>query len=135
MTKYAYYDSTKPAPSPVIGWYDSDGFNAMTLKTLPASNLQELSDAQWAARYPGLWAVQSGALVAYTPPAVVVPLQTQAVTAQAWIQQQANLAAAMGEVFTADMKDYVEAIAAIANGTDTTSTVLPAQPTDVMTAS
>ncbi|MGY6770150.1 hypothetical protein [Komagataeibacter sp. NFXK3] len=41
----------------------------------------------------------------------------------------------MGETFTADMKAYVLAIAAIANGIDTTSTTLPAQPTDVMTAS
>ncbi|MGS0649174.1 hypothetical protein ACU81Q_16320 [Komagataeibacter melomenusus] len=73
--------------------------------------------------------------MAYTPPAVAVPLKTQAATAQAWIQQQANLAAAMGETFTADMKSYVTAITAIANGTDTTSTTLPAQPTDVMTAS
>ena len=63
-----------------------------------------------------------------------VTLKAQATTTQAWIQQQASLAAAMGEVFTADMKAYVKAIAAIANGTDTTSTVLPAQPTDVMIA-
>ncbi|CEF56153.1 hypothetical protein [Acetobacter ghanensis] len=62
-----------------------------------------------------------------------VSLKTQATSAQAWIQQQANLAGAMGEVFTADMKAYVLAINAIANGTDTTSTALPAQPTDVMT--
>lgn len=66
---------------------------------------------------------------------MAVPLKTQATSAQAWIQQQANLAAAMGEVFTADMKAYVQAIAAIANGTDTTSTALPAQSTDVMTTS
>jgi hypothetical protein len=32
------------------------------------------------------------------------------------------------------MKAYVKAIAAIANGTDTTSTALPAQPSDVMEA-
>ncbi|QHC35339.1 hypothetical protein [Komagataeibacter xylinus] len=69
------------------------------------------------------------------PAAAVAPLKTQAASAQAWIQQQANLAAAMGETFTADMKAYVTAISAIASGTDTTSTVLPAQPTDVMTAS
>lgn len=62
-----------------------------------------------------------------------IPLKTQATSAQAWINQQANLAAAMGEVFTADMKAYVKAITAIADGTDTTSTALPTQPTDVMT--
>jgi hypothetical protein len=79
-------------------------------------------------------AVVNGQLVDYAPPVVPVPLKTQAATAQAWIQQQANLATAMGEVFTADMKAYVKAIAAIASGTDTTSTALPAQPTDVMAA-
>ena len=63
-----------------------------------------------------------------------IPLKTQAASAQVWIQQQANLAAAMGEVFTTDMRAYVKAIAAIASGTDTTSTVLPAQPSEVMTA-
>lgn len=80
-------------------------------------------------------AVVNGELVDYTPPVVAVPLKTQAAAAQAWIQQQANLATAMGETFTADMKAYVTAISAIASGTDTTSTALPAQPTDVMTAS
>lgn len=66
---------------------------------------------------------------------VAPPLKIQAATAQAWIMQQANLATAMGEVFTADMRAYVKAITAIAGGTDTTSTELPAQPADVMTAS
>ncbi|WP_242621896.1 hypothetical protein [Komagataeibacter xylinus] len=69
------------------------------------------------------------------PVAATVSLAQQATAAQSWISQQASLATAMGETFTADMKAYVLAIAAIANGTDTTSTALPAQPTDVMTAS
>lgn len=77
----------------------------------------------------------AGAWSFTVPAAAAVPLKTQAATEQAWIQQQANLAAAMGEVFTADMKAYVKAVNAIADGTDTTSTVLPAQPTDVMTVS
>lgn len=62
-------------------------------------------------------------------------VQSQAVSAQVWIQQQASLAAAMGEVFTTDMKAYVKAINAIASGADTTSTALPAQPADVMVGS
>jgi hypothetical protein len=68
------------------------------------------------------------------PPAPIVTLKEQATAVQAWIQQQANLAAAMGEVFTADMKDYVKAINAIASGADTTSTALPARPTDILTS-
>jgi hypothetical protein len=80
-------------------------------------------------------AVINGQLVDYAPPTVPVPLKTQATTAQAWIQQQANLASAMGEVFTADMKAYVLAVNAIASGADTTSTALPAQPASVMVSS
>lgn len=94
-----------------------------------------LTQAQWAARLPVGQGVQAGTIVPYTQPIAVVPLKTQAQNAKVWINQQANLAAAMGETFTADMKAYVLAINVIANGTDTTSTALPAQPTDVMTAS
>ena len=120
------------------GYYDLAELS--TLANVPdPDKLFALSDTQWAARMSGNTvlskAVIGGAWVDYTPPLVVVPLKTQAVTAQAWVQQQANLAAAMGEVFTVDMKSYVLAINAIANGTDTTSTALPAQPTDVLAAS
>ncbi|CEF54653.1 hypothetical protein [Acetobacter ghanensis] len=117
-------------------WYDM--WSCISTDGLPAaSTLFAMTADQWAAKGGNTgtksMAVENGALVDYTPPVVPVPLKTQAATAQAWIQQQANLAGAMGEVFTADMKAYVKAIAAIANGTDTTSTALPTQPTDVMT--
>ena len=94
-----------------------------------------LTADQWATLSRQGSGVQSGAIVAYTAPAVAVPLKTQAQSAQAWINQQATLAVAMGEVFTSDMTAYAKAIAAIANGTDTTSTTLPARPADVMAAS
>lgn len=130
----ARYYATMDKP---CAWYDMWQFS--TTDGLPAaSSLFAMTKDQWAAKggYFGTksMAVVNGQLVDYVPPVVPVPLKTQAITAQAWIQQQANLAAAMGEVFTADMKAYVKAIAAIANGTDTTSTVLPAQPADVMEA-
>ncbi|CEF53188.1 hypothetical protein [Acetobacter ghanensis] len=131
----ARYYATMDQP---CGWYDMWEYSSMD--GLPAANtLFAMTADQWAAKGGDTgtksMAVVNGALVDYTPPVVAVPLKTQAISAQAWIQQQANLAAAMGEVFTADMKAYVQAIAAIANGTDTTSTALPAQPTDVMTTS
>lgn len=127
-----YADLNKPC-----GYYDVSTLS--TLINVPDEDqLFALTNDQWASRMDGnhlkCMAVIGGAWVDYTPPLVVVPLKTQAVTAQAWVQQQANLAAAMGEVFTVDMKSYVLAINAIANGTDTTSTALPAQPTDVMAA-
>jgi hypothetical protein len=105
----------------------------------PLSDLFALTPEQWQAKGGDygtkIMAVIDGNLVDYTPPAVPVPLVTQAASEMTWIQQQANLASAMGEVFTADMKAYVKAIAAIANGSDTTSAALPARPTDVLAAS
>ncbi|WP_308721010.1 hypothetical protein [Komagataeibacter xylinus] len=131
---YASYDATAAQPTPVTGWYDVWGMSSIS-NVPEASAMIALTEAQWDARLPTGQGVQAGAIVSYTPPAVAVPLKTQAASAQAWIMQQASLAAAMGEVFTTDMKTYVTKITAIANGTDTTSTALPAQPTDVMTAS
>ncbi|WP_338332146.1 hypothetical protein [Acetobacter sp. LMG 32666] len=129
---YAQYDTSAAQPTPVLGWLDMSIYSD-TSGFPPASDLLPITQAQFSARTAGPYGVSNGALVQYAPPAPVIPLKTQAQTAQAWVQQQASLAAAMGEVFTADMKAYVKAIAAIADGTDTTSTVLPAQPTDVTT--
>lgn len=131
----ARYYATMAKP---CAWYDMWQFS--TTDGLPAaSSLFAMTKEQWVAKGGDSgtkpMAVINNELVDYVPPVVPVPLKTQAITAQAWIQQQANLTAAMGEVFTADMKAYVKAIAAIASGTDTTSTALPAQPTDVMVGS
>lgn len=83
----------------------------------------------------GWTATETSGTWSFSPPETpTLTLSQQATLAQSWIMQQANLAAAMGEVFSANMKAYVKAIAFIANGTDTTSTALPAQPTDVMAA-
>lgn len=67
MPKYAHFDSTVAAPSPVIGWFDSDTFKYTCLPAV--ADLLEISDAQWAARLadPNGWAVNAGVLVAYTP--------------------------------------------------------------------
>ena len=133
----AYPDRYYATMDKPCAWYDMWAFPSTD--GLPAaSTLFAMTAEQWAAKGGSTgtksMAVINGQLVDYAPPTVPVPLKTQATTAQAWIQQQANLATAMGEVFTADMKAYVKAIAAIANGTDTTSTALPAQPSDVMEA-
>lgn len=134
----AYPDRYYATMDKPCAWYDMWAFPSTD--GLPAaSTLFAMTADQWAAKGGNAgtrsMAVVNGQLVDYAPPVVPVPLKTQAATAQAWIQQQANLAAAMGETFTADMKAYVQAIAAIANGTDTTSTALPVKPSDVMAAS
>lgn len=76
MTYHAYFDSNAAAPAPVLGWYNTD---FATYPNLPApSNLLAMTQAQWDDRMTGLWAVSSGALVAYTPPTPVLTLAEQA---------------------------------------------------------
>lgn len=128
-----YCDSSTPCAV-----YDMWGFG--TIDGLPPeASLHAITPEQYADRQAKprdqYYDATTASLLDYTPAPVAVPLKTQAATAQAWIQQQANLAAAMGEAFTADMKAYVKAVNAIASGADTTSTALPAQPADVMVAS
>ncbi|MCP1229434.1 hypothetical protein [Acetobacter fabarum] len=135
---YSTYPSTRLAvfgsDGVVTGWVECTPFAEKPDWLPDADQTAAVPDDVWKNRATGYWQVKNGVFSQYTPPTVTVPLKTQAVSAQAWIQQQANLASAMAEVFTADMKAYVKAIAAIANGTDTTSTALPAQPADVMAA-
>lgn len=136
---YSHYTSDKlaviDATGIVTGWIDCTQFAEKPAWLPDASQCIAVPDDTWGNRATMYWQVKNGVFLQYTPPVVTIPLKTQATTAQAWIQQQANLAAAMGETFTVDMKAYVVAINAIASGTDTTSTTLPTQPTDVMTAS
>jgi hypothetical protein len=67
MPRFARFDSSiKTRPSPVLGWLDTD---LVHYPSPPSeADLLEVTDAQWAGRMEGLWAVQTGILVAYTPP-------------------------------------------------------------------
>lgn len=60
MTRYAYYDSTVPSPSPVLGWYDTEA--------RPMLNLVPVTDDQWNNRSHGYFAVSAGRLAPYDPP-------------------------------------------------------------------
>jgi hypothetical protein len=78
MTQYAYFDHSAPAPAKVNGWYDTGEFPYLAL---PSSvDLLPLTPTQWADAQanPNGWAVSSGTLVAYTPPAPVLTLAQQA---------------------------------------------------------
>ena len=67
MARYAKYDPAISTNSPVLGWYDTNQFVYKILP--PSTDLILLSDAQWANRLNGRWAVTNGQLVPYAPPA------------------------------------------------------------------
>ncbi len=83
MPKYACFDSTAPAPAPVLGWYDTD--RAKYAKMPAAADLLVLTYEQWLNRLgnPSGWAVSNGALVARTPVAATATLAQQAQAALA----------------------------------------------------
>ncbi len=124
---YALYDASASQPAPVMGWIDAWSLSD-TAWLPPASQMQALTADQWSARLPTGQAVQSGAIVAYTPAAPTLAQQAQ--SAMAWVNQQAALAAAMGQVFGSAMKTYVQTLQALIAGTDTTSAALPTRPSN-----
>lgn len=127
---YAHYDPTAQQPAPVIGWYDMWGYSSLDGMP-PLSELLPLSADFWQKHITEpqtSQAVQDGTIVAYTPPPP--PLKDQANAAMQQIQQQASMVSAMGETFGPSMRDYVKALRAIINGSDTTSTTLPTAPTE-----
>lgn len=132
---YAHYDPTTQQPAPVIGWYDMWGYSSLD-EMPPLSELLPLSADFWQKHITEpqtSQAVQDGTIVAYTPPPYVPPLKDQANAAMQHVQQQASMVSAMGETFGPSMRDYVKALRAIINGTDTTSTALPTAPDDPTT--
>lgn len=75
------------------------------------------------------YTLENGAVVAYTPPALVIPLKDQAATALASARTYVNNTYTMLNEATPDAwVTYLKALMAIANGTDTTSTALPTAP-------
>ena len=61
MTQYACFDSTRPDPKPILGWYDTA---AVVYPVMPAAeNLLVLTSTQWAERMAGIWGVVEGELV------------------------------------------------------------------------
>jgi hypothetical protein len=118
----------------VIGWYDTAALAYPNLP--PTANLLVLTAPQWTARLTGCWAVSGGALVAYTPPAVPVPLAKQALTALTdsdTTMHRISEAVALGLNTWAGADvvawvNYRRALRAIGNGTATTSTALPTKP-------
>lgn len=90
--KCAYFDSTNPQPTPVLGWFDvfdaQNNPDGLEYPNLPAaSDLLQLTDAEWVSRM-GTPYVQNGALVEAPAPT------PSHLLAQAQIAQIALLSAA-----------------------------------------
>lgn len=121
-----YYVAIDPGTGIVQGWYQ-----LFTQATAANFRAITLADYDRLPTLPGAKIDSTGTLVSYTPPAVVIPLKEQASTAL----QQARMAiynnyGILGEPTPAAWITYLRALMAIANGTDTTSTALPAAPSD-----
>lgn len=80
MTQYAQYNPAL-SPAPVIAWFDTDEFDYPNLP--PASDLLEVTPAQWSARLtnPSGWAISNGELIEYTQPISPLTLAQQAIAA------------------------------------------------------
>ncbi|WP_139313002.1 hypothetical protein [Novacetimonas hansenii] len=125
---YARYDTSAAQPTPVTGWYDVWGMKSIS-KVPPASDLVPLTADEWSNRLPVGHGVHNGRIVECTPVPPAVPLDMQAQRAHAlavqWVYAEYG---ALNEPTPADWVAYIRSLKAIINGTDTSSSTLPAAP-------
>ena len=118
-----YYAATdKP------GWFDTWDLSDLT-HVPPANELLALTEAEWLQNRGTSKVGKDGALVDFITPAIALPLSEQAAAALALARQHVTNAYALLNEATPDAwVAYLRALAAIANGTDTTSAALPEAP-------
>ena len=132
MPKFAAFDPSAGAPTPVAGWYDTDKHAYKKLP--PESHLLKLSEDEWSARLSTPF-VANGKLAA-APAASDAQLQEEAF---ARLQRQANKALAdsadvalqaleTGRPVPEVWVKHRAALRAIAKGADTSATALPTAP-------
>lgn len=122
------YPSRYYAATDKPGWYDT--WSLDSLDHVPAvSNLLALTEDEWISNRGTSKIGKNGKLVDYVTPAPDIPLPTQAAAelknarVTVW-----NEYGALNEPTPDTWVAYLKALMAIANGTDTTSTALPAAP-------
>lgn len=127
-----YCNENSPA-----AFYDMWGFSRIPpISTELHAVSTDIWDARMASALTGLkqyvWDKSSNQLVDYVPPVRVVPLKTRAATALASARTYVNNNyTILNEPTPTEWVTYLKALMAIANGTDTTSTVLPTAPTAI----
>ncbi|OUI89167.1 hypothetical protein HK17_15935 [Acetobacter indonesiensis] len=128
---YASYDTTATQPTRVTGWYDTWGMSDVS-NVPAAADMIVVTSTEWndtTFRIPVGKGVKDGAIVDYTAPVPAIPLATQAATALATARTYVtNNYTMLNESTPATWVTYLKALMAITNGTDTTSTELPAEP-------
>lgn len=128
---YASYDTTAAQPTIVSAWCDTWGMSDLAVLAT-ASDMIAVSATDWDSTtfcLPNGKGVKDGAIIDYEPPAPAVPMATQAASALTTARTYVNNNYTMLNEATPDAwVTYLKALMAIANGTDTTSTALPASP-------
>lgn len=124
----------------IVGWdrYDSENPPPPQTSDYASVQIQGMRDNAWPplvtpSDISNLGLTPDGQIVPCPQPVYTPPLKDQAGSARQRVQQQAAMVVAMGETFGPKMRAYVQALQAIINGTDTTSTALPTAPADPTT--
>ncbi|WP_086644314.1 hypothetical protein [Acetobacter sp. DsW_063] len=129
---YASHDLSAAQPAPVTGWWDAWVMSDPGVMP-PVADLVPLTADQWNDRLSGGWGVQGGALVAMTEEqlADAVPLAIRAGFALTAAQNVVWAEyGSLGDAVPGEWISYQKAVKAIVDGTDTTSTILPAAPVE-----
>lgn len=129
--------ATDTTDNQIIGWSAIEANTLPACETaagmkavpLPDSVANEWHDLTMGIK--GAVALSNGQIVPHAPPPV--PLRQQAQQAFQSAQQEFGRLQMMGSTFGSQMQAYMRHLDAIINGTDTSSTVLPAAPDDPTT--
>ena len=117
---------------PTVGWIDISMFIDKPSWLPIASEMIPYTQEQWDSRLFVNQVIKDGVVVTETPIVPPVPLPTQADDALKVARTYVtNYYILLGEAPSSDMIAYQKALIAISNGTDTTSTELPAKPAEM----
>ena len=126
---YAYSSTTETLGGyPVVGWVDVSIFSVAPSWLPVAADMIALTSDEWAARKLVNQIVVDGAVSTYTPPALTLAAQATAALSTARTSVYNNYGI-LNEATPDAWVTYLKALIAIADGTDTTSTALPTEPT------